>query len=153
MWHFILLLLCITIWMVSLFLVVEAAKSQKWAFGGLEGIPEPYSGVFLSQVISLVFLLLWLVRTVLLTGLPYEPFQLFTQILLRPAQFTPGFLMASFPPLIVGLVKLITTLAVPRDRPVQEEESHSRLWVTLVFVVFHLLTALAAIVIFTRYFL
>lgn len=153
MWDFILLLLSITIWMVSLFLVTEAAKSQKWAFGSVEGIPEPYSGVVLSQVISICFILLWLVRTLLLTRLPHEPLQLLAQVLLRPGQFTPGLLVASFPPLIVGVVKLITVLAVSRGRLAEEVDARSRLWVTFVFLGFHLLTASAAIAVLARFFL
>ena len=139
--------------MVSLFLVIEAAKSQRWAFGSSEGKPDPYSGVFMSQMISICFILLWFVRTLLLTRLPQEPLEFLTRVLLRPGQFTPGFLMASFPPLIVGLVELITVLAGSRGGLAEEVEARSRLWVTFVFVFFHLLTALAAIALLTRFFL
>ncbi len=111
---FILLLLSITLWMVSLFLVAEAAKSQRWAFGVGEGIPNPNSGVFMSQTISFCFILLWLVRTLLLTRVPQEPMQLLSLVLLRPGQFTPGFLLGSFPPLVVGLVMLTMVLAGSR---------------------------------------
>lgn len=138
--------------MVSLFLVAEAAKSQRWAFGVGEGMPDPYSGVFMSQIISFCFILLWLLRTLLLTRVPQEPVQFLSHVLLRPGQFTPGFLLASFPPLVVGLVKLTTVLAGSRWRSGEDAEARSRLWITLAFVVFHLLTASAVVVILTRFF-
>lgn len=150
---FILLLLSITLWMVSLFLVVEAAKSQRWAFGVGEGIPDPHSGVFMSQVISFCFILLWLLRTFLLTRVPQELMQFLSLVLLRPGQFTPGFLLASFPPLVVGLVKLTTVLAGSRWRQGEDGEARSRLWITLTFVVFHVLTASAVVVVLTRFFM
>ncbi|MCH8054705.1 MAG: hypothetical protein IH857_00935 [Deltaproteobacteria bacterium] len=75
------------------------------------------------------------------------------QVLLRPRQFTPGLLVASFPPLIVGVVKLITVLAVSRGRLAEEVDARSRLWVTFVFLGFHLLTASAAIAVLARFFL
>lgn len=138
--------------MVSLFLVAEAAKSQRWAFGVGEGIPDPHSGVFMSQIISFSFILLWLVRTLLLTRVPQEPMQFLSHVLLRPGQFTPGFLLATFPPLVVGLVKLTTVLAGSRWRQGEDAEARSRLWITLAFVVFHLLTASAVVVILTNLF-
>ena len=153
MWDFFLLLLSITIWMVSLFLVSEAAKSQEWAFTSAEGIPNPYSGVLMSKLVSICFILLWFLRTVLLNPLPQEPIQLLTHVLNRPGPFTAGFLMASFPPLIVGLVKLMTVLSAVRWRQSEDMEDRSRLWVNFVFVGLHLLTALASLAILIRYFL
>jgi hypothetical protein len=138
--------------MVSLFLVAEAAKSQRWAFGVGEGIPDPHSGVFMSQIISFCFILLWLVRTLLLTRMPQEPMQFLSHVLLRPGQFTPGFLLATFPPLVVGLVKLTTVLAGSRWKLGEDAEARSRLWITLAFVVFHLLTASAVVIILTKLF-
>ncbi len=149
---FSLLLLSITIWMVSLFLVSEAAKSQEWAFTSAEGIPNPNTGVLMSKLVSICFILLWLLRTVLLTPVPQEPLQLLTHVLDQPGPFTPGFLIASFPPLIVGLVKLTTALTATRWRQSEDIEDRSRPWVNLVFLGFHLLTALASTAILTRFF-
>ncbi len=153
MWDFILLLLAIMIWMVSLFLVGEAAKSQRWVFGGVEGMPDPYSGVFMSQLVSFCFILLWFGRILLLGRFPREPMEFLAQILLRPAPLTPGFLVASFPPLIVGLVKLITILVASRKMLTGDIALQNRLWVTFVFIIFHLLTATVAFVILARTFL
>ena len=52
MWNFVLLLIALLLWAISIFLVAEAAKNQKWAFGGTGGMPEPYSGVAMSQLLS-----------------------------------------------------------------------------------------------------
>lgn len=153
MWDFILLLLAITIWMVSLLLVGEAAKSQRWVFGGVEGIPDPYSGVFMSQFISFSFILLWFGRILLLGRFPREPMEVLAQLLLRPAPLTPGILVASFPPLIVGLVKLITILVASRKMLKEDIAVQNRLWVTFVFIIFHLLTATVAFAILARTFL
>ena len=75
----------------------EAAKSQEWAFTSAEGIPNPNTGVLMSKLVSICFILLWLLRTVLLTSVPREPLQLLTHVLDQPGPFTPGFLIASFP--------------------------------------------------------
>ncbi len=78
--------------MVSLYLISETAKSQEWAYTNADGIPNPYLGVLMSKLVSICFILLWLLRTVLLTSLPREPLQLLTRVLDRPGPFTPGFL-------------------------------------------------------------
>src|ERR1051325_2018645 len=106
MWNFVLFLLALFLWAVSLFLVAEAAKSQKWALGG-EGLPDPYSGVGMAQFLSLIFILLWTARVFLMSQLP-DPLHFISQLLLKPDQLTGGFLLAVFPPVVVGLVKLIT---------------------------------------------
>jgi hypothetical protein len=49
---FVTLLISILLWAVSLFLVAEAAKSQQWALGNKDGIPEARSGVDMSQLLS-----------------------------------------------------------------------------------------------------
>ena len=153
MWDFFLFLLSITIWMVSLFLVSEAAKSQEWAFSSTEGISNPYSGVLMSKLVSICFILLWFLRTVVLTPLPWEPLQLLTHVLQGPGLFTPGFLMASFPPLIVGLFKLMTALTVSRWSQTEDVEVRNRLWVNVVYLVLHLITASASIIILVRFLL
>ena len=63
-----------------------------------------------------------------------------------------GFSYSKLPPLIVGLVKLTTALTATRWRQSEDIEDRSRPWVNLVFLGFHLLTALASIAILTRYF-
>ena len=154
MWDFFLFLVSITIWMFSLFLVNEAAKSQEWDLTNADGMPNPNSGVRMSIWVSIFFILLWLLRTVLLAPLPKEPLQLLTQVLDRPGPFTPGFLMASFPPLIVGLVKLTTSLTASRWRKSVDTEDHrGRLRVNLVLLGLHLLTVFASIAILRRFFL
>src|ERR1043165_4146669 len=105
MWNFILLLLALFLWAISLFLVAEAAKSQKWALGG-DGLPDPYSGVGMSQFLSFLFVLLWAARVFLMSQ-PQDPFHFLSQLLVKPDQLTAGILLAVFPPVVVGLVKLV----------------------------------------------
>jgi len=114
MWQFVLLLIALLLWAISLFLVGEAAKSQRWALGGPEGMPEPYSGVAMSQLLSCLFIVLWIARSYLSIRPAQDPLYFISQLLVRPEQLTPGFLLGVFPPLIVGVVKLITALVVSR---------------------------------------
>jgi len=153
MWNFILLLIALLLWAISLFLVAEAAKNQKWVWGERDGIPDPYSGVAMSQLLSCLFIFLWLARAFVLTQPTQDPFHFVSQLLVKPEQLTPGILLAVFPPLIVGLVKLITALVVSRGEMENEIERRNRLWVTSVFIVLHLLLAVAAAMLLYRYFL
>ena len=147
---FVLLLFSITLWMVSLFLVGEAAKSQKWAFSGIEGLVDPYAGVAMSQTVSLLFVFLWFLRLFLINRPVQDPLSFLSQILLRPQLLTPGILLANFPPLILGIVKLITALVVSRGSAEDELKRRNRLWVTAVFVALHLIVALATTIVLTR---
>lgn len=153
MWDFVLFLISILLWMVSLFLVGEAAKSQRWAFGGPEGMPEPYSGVVMSQTVSLLFIVLWILRTYLLTRPVQDPLHFLPELLLRPDHLTPGILLANFPPLIVGIVKLITALVVSKGEAENPIKRRNRLRVTFVFLALHLITAVAAAVLLMQFFL
>jgi len=137
MWQFVLLLIALLLWAVSLFLVGEAAKSQRWALGGPEGMPEPYSGVAMSQLLSCLFILLWIARSYLSIRPAQDPLYFISQLLVRPEQLAPGFLLGVFPPLIVGVVKLITALVVSRGELETHIERRNRLWVTSVFIVLH----------------
>jgi hypothetical protein len=147
---FVLFLFSITLWMVSLFLVGEAAKSQKWAFSGVEGLTDPYGGVALSQVVSLLFIFLWFLRIFLMSRPVQDPLSFLSQILVRPQQLTPGILLANYPPLILGIVKLITARVVSRGSAEDELKRRNRLWVTTVFVALHLMIAVVTTIILTR---
>src|SRR5207253_7068181 len=90
----------------------RGGKSQRWALGGPGGMPEPYSGVGMSQLLSCLFVFLWLARVFLLSRPAPDPLRFIPQLLASPEQLTPGLLLAVFPPLIVGVVKLVTALVV-----------------------------------------
>lgn len=107
----------------------------------------------MSQLISLGFILFWVFRTVLLTQPSLDdPVRILTQIVLRPGALAPGFLIASFPPLLVGLIKLVTVLVVSRGAEGDEVDHRNRRWVSCVFVILHLATGGAALLILMRYF-
>ena len=144
MWNFILFLIALFLWAISLFLVNEAAKTQRWALGGPGGMPEPYSGVAMSQLLSCLFILLWLARIYVLIPHSMEPLRFITQLFAGPEQLTPGLLLAVFPPLIVGFVKLLTALMVSHGEMESKIERRNRLWVTSVLIVVHLIIAAAA---------
>ena len=150
MWQFVLLLIALLLWAISLFLVGEAAKSQRWALGGREGMPEPYSGVAMSQVLSLLFILLWVARVYISLRPGRDPLYFLSQLLARPEQLTPGFLLGVFPPLIVGVVKLVTALVASRGELENEVERRNRLWVTSVFIVLHVIIGTATAVLLPR---
>jgi hypothetical protein len=150
MWNFVLFLIALLIWAVSLFLVGEAAKSQKWALGRSDGMADPHSGVAMSQLLSLLFLILWLARVFFSTAPAVNPFHFISQVLVRPDQFTPGLLLASFPPLIVGMVKLVTALVVSRGEAEIELQQQNRRRVTWVFLLLHLTMAGVAAILLQR---
>ena len=147
---FVTLLISILLWAVSLFLVAEAAKSQQWALGNKDGIPEARSGVDMSQLLSCLFVLLWFGRELFLAQPAEGPFHFIWQLLEKPEQLTPGILLAVFPPLLVGLVKLITAMGLGREEAQNEIERRNRLWVNGVFISLHLIFAIAAAVFLAR---
>jgi hypothetical protein len=150
MWNFVLMLIAVLLWAISLFLVGEAAKSQRWALGGPGGMPEPYSGVGMSQLLSCLFVFLWLARVFLLTRPAPDPLRFIPQLLASPEQLTPGLLLAVFPPLIVGVVKLVTALVVSHGEMETAIERRNRSWVTSVFIALHLIIAIAAAILLVR---
>jgi hypothetical protein len=150
MWNFVLLLIALLLWAISIFLVAEAAKNQKWAFGGTGGMPEPYSGVAMSQLLSCLFIFLWAARVFLLTEPAQDPIRFLSQLLIKPEQLTPGILLAVFPPVIVGLVKLVTALVVSSEEMENEVERRNRLWITWVYILLHLIIAVAAAMLLAR---
>jgi hypothetical protein len=150
MWNFTLFLIALLLWAIGLFLVNEAAKTQRWALGGPGGMPEPYSGVAMSQLLSCLFILLWLVRIYVLSRPSMEPVRFITQLFASPEQLTPGLLLAVFPPLIVGFVKLLTALTVSHGEMETKIERQNRLAVTSVFIMVHLVIAAATATILIR---
>jgi len=115
--NFVLLILAILLWAMSLFLVAEAAKGLKWVVGERPGAPQPFSGVDMSQLLSCFFVLLWLARQLLLTKPGQNPFSFLSDLLVNPESLTPGILLAVFPPLVVGMMKLITAMGAARRKP------------------------------------
>ena len=140
--NFVLLVTAILLWAMSLFLVTEAAKNQLWALGG-DGAPDPHSGVDMSQLLSCLFVFLWFTRG-LLTHPSHDPLQFVSQLFAHPEQLTPGIFVAVFPPLILGLVKLITTVGAIRAKATKDVEQKNRLWVSLVYMALHGIVAIGA---------
>ena len=149
--NFVLFLLALFLWAISLFLVAEAAKSQKWALGR-NGLPDAFSGVAMAQVLSSIFILLWAARVFLITQPQQDPVHFISQLLVRPEQLTGGILLAVFPPVIVGLVKLITALVVSCGDVETVTEQHNRISVTSVYLVLHLIIGVASAVLVYRFF-
>lgn len=149
-WNFVSLAIAILFWTVSLFLVTEAAKTQKWALGEQDGVPEPYAGVDMSQLLSCFLIFLWLARGLFLTQPAQDPFHFLSQLLVKPEQLTPGILLAVFPPLIVGMVKLITALGVTPEEIKSDLERRNQLWVNSVFISLHVILAVAAAIFLAR---
>ena len=150
--NFVLLLISVLLWAISLFLVGEAAKSQRWALGGPGGMPEPYSGVAMSQLLSCLFIFLWLARVFVSTRPVPDLLHFIPQLLAKPEELTPGLLLGVFPPLVVGVVKLVTALVVSHGEMETTIERHNRFWVTLVFIALHLIIAVAASILLLRAF-
>ena len=142
--HFVLFLIALLLWGISLFLVAEAAKTQKWALGDRDGVPDPYSGVAMAQLLSMLFIVLWFGRIFVLTQPSPDPIHFVSQLLVKPEQLTPGILLAVFPPVIVGLVKLITALVVSPGEVENPVQRRNRLWMTSVFTLLHIIIAIAA---------
>jgi hypothetical protein len=115
-------------------------------------MPEPYSGVAMSQLLSCLFILLWLARVFVLTRPAPDPWRFIPELLGRPEQLTPGILLGVFPPLIVGVVKLVTALVVSHGEMETAIERRNRLWVTSVFIALHVVIAIAAAILLIRAF-
>jgi len=151
-WNFVLFLISLMLWATSIFLVGEAAKSQQRALGESGNKHEQYSGVAMSQLLSFLFIFLWVARGYLLSQPPQNPSHFLTNLVVKPEQLTPGLLLGTFPPLIVGVVKLVTALGVTRGELENAVEKRNRLWVTWAFFALHLIVAIAAANILIRYF-
>jgi hypothetical protein len=52
----------------------------------------------------------------------------------NPEQLTPGILLAVFPPLIVGMMKLITALGATREEIENQVQRRNQLWVNTVYL-------------------
>ena len=81
-----------------------------------------------------------------------NPLRFIPQLLANPEQLTPELLLAVFPPLIVGVVKLVTALVVSHGEMETAIERRNRSWVTSVFIALHLIIAIAATILLVRAF-
>jgi len=151
-WNFVLLLLAILLWTMSLFLVAEAAKSLKGVVGERVGGPQPSSGVDMSQLLSCFFVLLWLARQLFLAKPTQNPFSFLSELLVNPEQLTPGILLAVFPPLIVGIMKLITALGATREETENQTQQRNQVWVNVVFLSLHVIVGVGATMFLVRSF-
>ena len=142
---FIILLIAILLWAMSLYLVGEAAKNQKWAVGSPSGKPETYAGVVMSQLLSVLFILLWMGRVYLSTRPRPGIEQFADQLLLNPGPVLPGLLFAIFPPLLVGMVKQITTIVVSHGELENAVERRNRRWISTVHLILQIGLATAGI--------
>ena len=152
-WNFVLFLISLLLWALSLFLVGEAAKTQKGALVEPGQKREQYSGVAMSQLLSLFIIFVWVARGYLLSQPAQSLSHFASQLLVRPEQLTPGLLLGVFPPLIVGAIKLVTALGISRGELENAVERRNRLWTASVTLVFHLILAAATAQILIRYFL
>jgi hypothetical protein len=105
----------------------------------------------MSQVLSFIFILLWAAR-VFITNQSSDPLRFISQLLLKPDLLTGGIVLAVFPPVVVGLVKLITALMVSGGEETALER-RNRFSVTSVYLAFHLIIAIAAGLLLYRFFL
>ncbi len=152
---FAILLFSIIIWVFSLFFLLQAAKMLEWIFKKEENTPNPKSGVYISFVISVFIIIIWIFRTIgvmrefysweCATAL-YRKLSLIAVVQLYPREYAPGFLLASFFPIAVGLFKLLTVV-VASPREVLVSGISARLpWVALVYMFFGLINITASIV-------
>jgi hypothetical protein len=105
----------------------------------------------MSQLLSFLFICLWTARVFLLSQ-TQDPIRFVSQLLLKPDQLTGGLLLAVFPPVVVGLVKLITALVVSRGEET-ELERRNRFSVTAVYLVIHLVIGIVSAVLVYRFML
>ena len=101
----------------------------------------------MSQLLSVLFILLWMGR-VYLSAKPRPGIEQFAdQILLNPGPILPGLLFAIFPPLLVGIVKQITTLVVSHGELENAVERRNRRWISSVHLMLQVGLAIAGILI------
>ncbi len=137
-WDFAVLVSSIIIWIISLFLFSEAVKTQKHFFSEEKDTSFGEVGCW---IISLVIIVFWMYRTVLVRESFFTSYEAwFDVFLFQPREYAPGFLLSSLLPTSIGLLKLLTALAAPQHRV-------PGIWgVALVKIIFSLLNAVASIV-------
>jgi hypothetical protein len=106
----------------------------------------------MSQLLSCFFVLLWIARQLLLTKPPQNPFNFLSELLVNPEQLTPGILLAVFPPLIVGMMKLITALGATREEIENQVQRRNQVWVNTVFLSLHVIVGVGATMFLIRSF-
>jgi hypothetical protein len=149
-WDFVMFFIAVLFWSLSLFLVGETVRSQKSTLANRAGLPEPFSGVEMSQWISCLIVLLWFARR-LFSHPGQDPLQFLLDLVQKPEQLTPGIALAIFPPLIVGIVKLIFALGITRSENDDQPARDNQVWVTAVFLALHLACGFGATLLLARF--
>lgn len=104
-WDFAILILAVTIWILSLWLLSEAVKILRWSFRRRKGSPDPESGEFLSQIVAVGIVFIWCARIFLFEGIIDTDTGWRLVFFFQPRQFAPGFLLGSLLPSFVALFK------------------------------------------------
>ena len=151
-WNFVLFFVAVLFWSMSLFLVSEIARSQKGTLAERGGLPEPLSGVEMAHWISFLIVFLWFGRA-LFSQSGRDPFQFLFELLRQPEQLTPGILLAVFPPVIVGIVKLVLALGITRGEVEDQPTRENRLWISAVLLALNVVFAGASAILLSRFIL
>jgi len=138
---FAILIMSLTVWILSLWLLSQAVETVKWAFRRKRGSREPESGKFLSQGMAVAVVLVWcawVVMTREIIGPGWTPFghlpsdrDVWVLPFLEPRLFAPGFLLGSLVPSFVALFKFAMTGFETRRMEVGKGTVSTR-WVAIV---------------------
>lgn len=149
-WDFSLLLVSFIILTSSFFFLFQSKAMVKWIFRGEEGAPNPYAGLFMSSVVSILIIIIWVFRTMLVMTEPFENFVV--EMFYNPREFTPGILIAAILPATVGLLKFITIVPAYQRKATDGRGYQRSYFVLLVYVAFNVIIVVAIIILSTVFF-
>jgi len=141
---FVLFLVAVLLWASSLFCLGEAIKMHDSLSGTGSGIVHAQAAGDTAQLLSFLFVLGWFGRNLFLSSPGESAFDHIENILIAPEQLTPGILLAVFPPVVIGAVKLMTAVGVRQEEGSGEVGRRNWLWVNLSYLSILLVLGIAA---------
>lgn len=115
--NYTILVLSIVLWGVSLFLIYEGSRFQKWMTAGDEAAPHPESGVTFSVGFSILIFLLWMPYWIFAPSLfDYSSSNIVRNIFWHPLDYAPAFILASLPAALIGLLKFLVAAQISYNK-------------------------------------
>jgi hypothetical protein len=141
---FAVLLFSVLLWAASLFCLAEALKTQYSFFTESDRVAQSHAAVDIAQLLSFLFVLGWFGRNLFLSPPGESPLAHFARLLIQPEHLTPGILLAVFPPVLIGLVKLVAGIGLVQKEPGIGSTRQNWFWINSTYLAVLLVLGITA---------
>jgi uncharacterized membrane protein len=134
-------LVAVLLWAASLFAVGEAVRNQSVLATELDRTGRTLD---VAQLLSFLFILGWFGRNLFLSPPGESPLDYFNKLIVEPEHLTPGILLGVFPPVVIGLMKLVAGIGFVQRGASGEIERRNWVWINSTYLCVLLILGISA---------